>query len=103
MRSGIVIIDIMCYKIHIIKALGDSKQDDYLIRTYLKIADFQIFRHTREGGYPEKAKKTGFPFARERNKTKDWKEISAITSEKKNLRRIIMGWQYRDKRWSLPI
>jgi hypothetical protein len=34
-------------------------------KTYLKIAGAQIFRHTRESGYPEKVENNGFPFARE--------------------------------------
>jgi hypothetical protein len=36
-----------------------------VFRTYLKIADYEQCRHTRESGYPEKTEKTGFPFSRE--------------------------------------
>jgi hypothetical protein len=36
-----------------------------LTGTYLKIADYEKCRHTRESGYSEKVEKTGFPFSRE--------------------------------------
>ena len=34
----------------------------FIIKICLQI---QFVRHTREGGYPERIKKTGFPFSRE--------------------------------------